>query len=173
MPDPITQFRVFDITGAEPTDRATQGTAIDNLTSFLDFLIANITSGNSQVGPLCIVYRSSNLNGNTEINNMKFGITANSALNNNAKYYCDITNDWTVNKTIENVINGSPGVCPSGFPSSENLFKNGGGVIAGIDHANTSQYIYLVIDVDSNDAVGEDKGGAEGSLSYGVQADYL
>ena len=168
---PVTEFRAFDITGTEPTDRTTEGEIIDDISAFLDLGIANISAGSKSTGVFCFIYRCSDLNGSSKISNMKFGLTGNSALNTAAKIYCDITDTWTQNKTAAQVQAGTPGLLSKNLPASANIEINGSGDIEGVDHADTSQYIYLVITVASNESIGT-KGGADGSLKFTVQADY-
>jgi len=168
---PTMEFRQLDITGSEPADRTTSGAVVSAAVS-LDLGSANITSGLVNLGPFCIILRCSNLQGNAKVENMKFAVIGNSALNTSAKYYADITNTWTQNKTVNNVIAGTPGVCPAVYPSAENLTKIDGGDIDGLAHAHTSQYIYLVVQIAASEVVGLSKGGALGTLKFGVRSDY-
>ncbi len=169
MAVPTVQFRQLDITGTEPANRTTSGAVVSAAVN-LDLGEANITNGVATLGPFCVIYRCSNLQGNAKIENMKFALTANSALNDNAVFYCDITSTWTQNKSAAQVAAGTPGPCPSGYPSTANLTKIDGGDIDGLAHAHTSQYIYFTVQVAADELVGEDKGGS--SLSFGVRADY-
>lgn len=171
MAIPTTEFRQLDITGTEPGNRTTSGAVVSDSVD-LDLGEANITSSVAVLGPFCLIYRSSNLQGNSKIENMKFAVIANSALNSNAKFYCDITSTWTQNKTADQVVAGSPGECLEGYPATANLAKNGGGDIDGIAHAHTSQYIYVVVQVPADENVGEEKGGDDATLAFGVRGDY-
>lgn len=171
MSVPTTEFRQLDITGTEPANRVTSG-AVVSASVDLDLGTANITSGVVTLGPFCVIYRCSNLQGNAKIENMKAAVSAVSALNSNAIVYMDITNTWTQNKTVAQVLAGTPGEAPTSYPSTANLTNIDGGDIEGIAHADTSQYIYIVVQIAADESVGEDKGGSAGTLSIGVRADY-
>ncbi len=168
---PIGEFRSFDITGAEPADRTTEGVVV-SASSLLDLGTVNNTSGSELIGPFCLIYRISDMAGNSSVYDIAFALIGNSALDGTNEYYLDITNTWTQNKTSEQVAAGNPGICPQSFPSSPNLQKKGGGDIAGTDHANTSQYIYIAFKIGQNESVGTDKGGACGGIRCGTKSAY-
>ncbi len=171
MAAPLYEFRAYDITGTEPSNRTSEGDEVDT-SSVLALGTANVTSGKKQLGPFCVCFRITNMSGYAAVNGMKFGITANGALNNNAKFYLDITSTWTQNKTKSQVTSGTPGKIANGIPSVANLTKIDSGNIAGINHANTSQYIYMVVEVASDEKVGTDKGDTDGTLAFTNQFDY-
>lgn len=167
MAVPDGQFRELDITAVEPSDRTTEGSVVDNVSNLSDLGEANNTSGASQLGPFCYIYRITNMQGNSTVDNIKFGITSDGELSSNVKVYIDITSEWTQNKSLNDVITGSPGLISEGIPSVANLTKIDGGAISGVNHADTSQYIYVVVEIPRSEEVGDSK-----SLYFGVKADY-
>ncbi len=168
---PTGEFRSFDITGAEPSNRTTEGTVVSP-SSLLDFGTVNNTSGPVMSGPFCLIFRISEMGGNSSVQEIAFALIGNSALDGDNEFYLDITDTWTQNKTVENVAAGNPGVCPQGFPASVNLQKMNGGIISGTDHSNTSQYIYVAARIAQNESVGTGKGGTGGGFRFGVKASY-
>ena len=87
---PTVEFRELDITETEPADRTIAGSVVSQ-SNPLDFGTANNTAGSVNVGPKCIIFRCSNLQGNSTISNMKFWLSSNSDFSGNNLYYCDIT----------------------------------------------------------------------------------
>ncbi|MFC1562996.1 hypothetical protein ACFL4Z_02995 [candidate division KSB1 bacterium] len=166
---PTVEFRALDITETEPSDRTTAGSVVSQ-SSPLDFGTANNTAGAVNVGPKCIIFRCSNLQGNTTISNMKFWLSSNFDFVGNNLFYCDINNTWTQNKTVGQVSGGTPGLCPTSTPSA-NVTKIGGGDITGIGHADTSQYLYLAMNIRSDEIIGT-KGGAGGAFGYSMKFDF-
>jgi len=166
---PTVEFRSLDITGTEPANRTTAGSVV-NQSNPLDFGTANNTAGAVNVGPKCIIFRCSNLQGNTTISNMRFWLSSNSDFVGSNSFYCDITDTWTQNKTVGQVSGGTPGICPASIPSA-NVTKIGGGDITGIAHADTSQYIYLALSIGSDEVIGA-KGETGGAFSYSTKFDF-
>lgn len=166
---PIVEFRELDIAGTEPANRTIAGSVVGE-SAPLDFGTANNTAGSVLVGPKCIIFRSSNLQGNLTIGNMRFWLSANTALVGKNHYYCDITDIWTQNKTIAQVMAGTPGTIPTNVPSA-NVQKTGGGDITGIGHADTSQYIYVALQIGQDEIIGV-KGGEGGGFGYSMKFDY-
>ena len=166
---PTVEFRSLDITDTEPADRTTAGTVI-NQDNPLDFGTANNTAEAASVGPKCIIFRCSNLQGNSTINNMRFWLSSNSDFTGTNYFYCDVTSTWTQNKTIGQITGGTPGICPTSVPSA-NVTKINGGDITGTGHADTSQYIYLGLSIGSDEPIGS-KGGAGGAFNFSLKFDY-
>ena len=166
---PTVEFRSLDITDTEPADRTTAGTAI-NQNSPLDFGTANNTAEAASAGPKCVIFRCSNLQGNSTISNMRLWLSSNSDFTGSNYFYCDVTSTWTQNKTVGQVSGGVPGLCPTSVPSA-NVTKIDGGDITGITHAQTSQYIYLALSIATDELIGE-KGDVGGAFAYSLKFDY-
>ncbi len=166
---PTVEFRSLGITDTEPSDRTTAGTVVSQ-NNPLDFGTANNTAEAASVGPKCVIFRCSNLQGNTTISNMRFWLNSNSDFVGNNSYYCDITNTWTQNKTVGQVSGGVPGICPTSI-SSANVTKINGGDITGITHDQTSQYIYLALSIGTDEVIGT-KGGTGGAFGYSMKFDF-
>lgn len=155
------QFREFDITGAEPADRTTEGSAISSGNP--------LAFGASDAGDTvvkCVIFRVSSLGLITTITNMKFYLEDVSEFAGTNSYYADITDAWTQDKTVGQVSGGTPGTCPQALPSA-NVTKLGGGDITGIAHADTSQYIYLALNIG-----GDENTGAVIDFNYRLTFDY-
>ena len=163
---PAAQFRRLDISESEPSDRTTAGVEVstDNV---LDMGSANNSSGPVQLGPYCLIYRITDLNGNTKVDDLKFAVTNRSSLSSGNKFYLRISDTWIQNISFEEVAAGPPGLCEDGFSSQSNLQKISGGPIEGTGHADTSQYIYLAVQVPENEPVGEKE-----SIKLGVKGNY-
>jgi len=167
---PQVEFRTYDTGLSEPADRTTAGTVID-IDTPLDFGTVNNTAENVKVGPKVCWFRVKNMMGNASISNMKFFLSQNNALEGTGnEFYLDITNAWTQNKTVEEVSSGNPGICPLSVPSS-NLQKINGGVITGTGHSDTSQYIYLALNINKSEPVGLQKG-LSGGFKFCCKFDY-
>ena len=158
--DFLLEWRSFNIAGVAPTDRTTQGSVItaDNPLNF-----GSVGAGsNSPVKVL--VFRAKSLGLYATISNMRFYLQAKDLVGTNS-YYCDITNTWTQNKTPVQVSGGTPGTIPQTEPAA-NVTKIGGGNITGVGHADTSQYIYLAMNI------GVDETGGAKTLTYRLVFDY-
>ncbi len=166
---PTVEFRSLDITETEPADRTTAGSVVSQ-SNPLDFGTANNTAGAVNAGPKCIIFRCSNLQGKTTISNIKFWLSSNSDFVGNNLFYSDITDTWTQNKTVGQVSGGAPGLCPASVPSA-NVTKISGGDITGTAHADTSQYIYLAMNIGSDEVIGS-KGGTGGAFGYSMKFDF-
>ena len=169
MAVPTVEFRSLDITGTEPGDRTTAGSVVSAATP-LDFGTVNNTAAAADAGPKCLIFRCSNLQGNTTINNLRFWLSSNADFTGTDLYYTDITNTWTQNKTVGQVSGGTPGAMPDSVPAA-NVTKIGGGDITGIAHADTSQYLYIAVNVGVDEVIGV-KGGAGGAFAYSLKFDY-
>jgi hypothetical protein len=158
------QFRTFDITGSEPTDRTTEGSAV-SAADPLNF--GSVAQGaDSQVR--CITFRITSFGSYTTVFNMKFYLADKTVfMSATTTYHADITDTWTQNKTPAQVKAGTPGTCPVTLPGSPNLTKIGGGDITGVGHADTSQYIYLVLHIGNDEELGAGK-----EFVYRVVFDY-
>jgi photosystem II stability/assembly factor-like uncharacterized protein len=155
------QWRAFNITGAEPTDRTTEGIAISASNS-LNF---GSVGGGSNSAVKCLIFRAVGLGVYTTISDMRAWLQSKDLVGTNF-YYMDITNTWTQNKILDQVAAGTPGTCPQSLPGAANLTKIGGGDITGVGHADTSQYVYVC------QAIGGDEvGGVDIDMNYRVQAD--
>ncbi len=169
MAIPVVEFRSFDISETEPANRTTAGSAVSQ-DSPLDFGTVNNTAGNVQAGPACLIFRCSNLAGNTVISNLRFWLSRNAAFTGTDRFYCEVTDTWTQNKTVSEVAAGTPGIIPQSLPPA-NVQKTGGGDIAGTGHADTSQYIYVALEIGQDEIIGV-KGGADGGFAYSMKFDY-
>lgn len=156
------EYREFDITLTEPTNRATDGSVVSASTPLV---FESQESGDSDVK--CIIFRAKNLGIYSTISNMKFFLNSKTGFVGTNSYYCDITDTWTQNKSVAQVSSGTPGEISQSLPPSANITKNGGGDIEGIIHADTSQYIYLALNI------GEDETAGFKDLTYRVQFDYI
>lgn len=166
---PTGEFRTTSITLTEPVDRTTAGTKVDS-NNPLDFGTINNTGGTIQTMPKVIWWRCTDMSGNAVINNMKFWLSSNSDLVGDNEYYCDITSTWTQNKILSQVSGGTPGSLPQASPVS-NITKMSGADISGINHANTSQYIYLGLSIGADETIGA-KGGNTGGFQVSLKFDY-
>lgn len=169
MAIPSVEFRSLNISETEPTNRTTAGYVISP-TAPLNFGTVNNTAGNVYAGPLCTIFRCTNLQGNTTISNLRFWLSSNNVLVGSNFYYCDITSTWTQNKTAAQVAAGTPGLIPTSVPAA-NVQKMNGGLITGTDHDNTSQYIYLALKIGADETIGI-KGGTGGGFAYSMKFDY-
>ena len=163
---PAAEFRRLDISESEPADRTTAGVVVST-ENILDFGLVNNSSGAAQIGPVCLIYRITNMNGNSKIDDLKFAVTNRSVIGSANKFYIKISDTWIQNITFEEAAAGPPGICPEGFPSQANVQKIGGGAIEGTDHSNTSQYIYLSASISENESAGEKEG-----IKFGIKANY-
>lgn len=163
---PAAEFRRLDISESEPTNRTTAGVVVST-ENILDFGVVNNSSGSAQIGPVCLIYRITNLNGNSKVDDLKFAVTCRNSIGSGNKIYIKISDTWIQNITFEEAAAGPPGLCPEGFPSQANIQKIGGGAIEDTDHANTSQYIYLAAIISENESAGEKEG-----IRFGIKANY-
>jgi len=153
------EWRSFDVTGSEPVNRTIEGSVItaDNPLNF----------GSGGVGDSavkCLIFRAVNLGIYTTISNMRFYLQAKTLVGANS-YYCDITDTWTPNKSVAQVSGGTPGTIPQTEPVA-NVTKIGGGNITGVGHADTSQYIYLAMNIGVDEIPGAK------TLTYRMVFDY-
>ena len=162
---PSTEYRTLSVTSAEPNDRTTNGTVISTGES-LDLGEVD-TTDEAQDSPVKVIWwRVTDMQGNTEISNIRVWISDTTGLVGNDTWYMDVTDTWTQNKTAVQVKTGSPGTAPLSEPSA-NLTKNGGGTIIGTTHDQTSQYIYLTGNIGVNETTGK-----KDNLKLTVKFDY-
>lgn len=166
---PTGEFRSLDISLGEPDNRVTAGSVINSVIP-LDFGTVNNTGGYVQSGPKVLWWRCTDLSDNSEISNLKFWMSQNGVMNGTNEYYCDITGNWTQNKTISQTAAGSPGRMPESLPAS-NIASISGGTITGTGHLDTTQYVYLAMSIGPDETIGS-KGGLDGGLQVSLKFDY-
>ena len=149
---PETEFRTLPVTSAEPADRTTEGTVIGEGNS-LDLGSVDTTDEARDSAVRAIWWRVTDMNGATEISNIRIWISDTTGFVGNNTWYMDITDTWIQGKTAVQVKTGSPGTAPASEPST-NLAKIGGGVITGTTHSQTSQYIYITGNIGVNETTG-------------------
>ena len=138
---PITEFRTFPVSSAEPFDRTVQGTVQGDGDS-LDLGTVD-TTDEAQDTPVKVVWwRVSDMRGNTEVSNIRVWLEGAEEITGKLSWYMDITDTWTTGKTTVQVRTGIPGTAPLLEPSA-NLTARGGGAITGTGDADVSRYIYI------------------------------
>ena len=153
---PITEIRTLSVSSQEPLDRTSEGTIISAENS-LD-LGAVDTTDEAQDSPVRVIWwRITDMQDNTEISNIRVWISDTTGFVGNDTWYIDITDTWTKGKTSVQVKTGSPGTAPLSEPLA-NLTKHGGGIITGITHDQTSQYIYITGNIGVNETTGKKTG---------------
>jgi len=162
---PITEFRTLPVSSPEPEDRTAEGTVIGT-GDVLDLGEVD-TTDEAQDSPVRVVWWDiTDMNGNTEISNIRVWISDTTGLVGNDTLFMDITDTWTRDKTPVQVKTGSPGIAPLSEPSA-NLTRNGGGSITGTTHEQTSQYIYITGNIVVNETTGR-----KDSLKLTIKFDY-
>ena len=149
---PVTEFRTLPVGSQEPEDRSSDGTILESGDSLS--LGTVDTTDEAQNTVVCVFWwRVVDMNGNSEINNIRVWIEGVDYLAGTTEWYIDITDEWTQGKTPVQVQTGSPGMAPTSEPS-ENLYKIGGGSITGTSHDQTSRYIYVAGNIGVNESPG-------------------
>ena len=162
---PETEFRTLSVSATEPVDRTSGGTVVGDGQS-LD-LGAVDTTDEAQDTPVSVLWwRVKDMKGATEICNIRVWISDTGGYVGTDAWYMDITDTWTTGKTAVQIKTGSPGTAPTSEPAP-NLVKNGGGVITGTTHDQTSQYIYITGNIGVNETTGEKTG-----LKLTIKFDY-
>jgi hypothetical protein len=150
---PITEFRTFPVSSAEPLDRTVQGTVLGSGDSLK--LGAVDTTDEAQDTPVKVVWwRVNDMRGNIEISNIRVWIEGAGDITGASSWYMDITDAWTAGKTAVQVKTGTPGDVPLSEPLP-NLARSGGGIITGTGDAEVSQYIYITGNIGVNVPTGE------------------
>ena len=163
--EPVTEFRTLPTDAAEPEDRTTAGTVAGEGQS-LD-LGGVDTTDEAQDTPVRVVWwRVKDMNGATEISNIRVWLSSLSGYVGTNAWHMDITDTWTPGKTPVQVKTGVPGTAPTEEPEA-NMTRIGGGAITGTTHDQTSQYIYLTGTIGVNETTGEKTG-----LTLSVTFDY-
>ena len=162
---PDTEFRTLSILSTEPEDRTSEGTVIGT-GNVLNLGEIN-TTDEAQDTPVQVIWcRVTNMNGSTEISNIRIWISDITGFVGNNIWYMDITDTWIQGKTAVQVKTGSPGTAPIVEPSA-NLTKIGGGVISDTTHDQTSPYMYITGNIGVNETTGTQNG-----LKLTVKFDY-
>ena len=151
--EPITEFRMISPIGNEPIDRTTAGILLGNGT-ILDLGEVDTTDEPQDIPVRVIWWRVADMNGATELSNIRIWITGTDSLSGNDSWYMDITDVWTPDKTTTQVETGSPGTAPLEEPAA-NLVRIGGGTITGTSHDQTSRYIYLTGRIGIDETTGQ------------------
>jgi len=162
---PDAEFRTLSILSTEPEDRTSEGTVIGT-GDVLNLGEVNTTDEAQDTSVRVIWWRITNMNGATEISNIRIWISDTTGFVGNNTWHMDITDTWIQGKTAIQVKTGSPGTAPVSEPSA-NLTKIGGGVITGTTHDQTSQYIYITGNIGVNETTGIKNG-----LKLTVKYDY-
>ncbi len=150
---PITEFRTLSVSSLEPLDRTSEGTVISTGDS-LDLGVVD-TTDEAQDSPVRVIWwRVTDMQGNTEISDLRVWISDTTGFVGNDTWYIDTTDTWVQGKTPVQVKTGSPGTASLSEPSA-NLTKHGGGTITGTGHDQTSQYIYITGNIGVNETTGK------------------
>lgn len=153
---PITEFRTMPVSAAEPTDRTIEGTVAGD-GACLDLGSVDTTDEAQNIRPSAVWWRVADMNGCTEITNIRVWLAGTDALAGANAWHMTITDEWRRGATPAFVATGTPGDAPLTEPSS-NITRIGGGPITGSGHDQTSQYIYLAGTIGVNEAAGEKTG---------------
>ena len=153
---PLTEIRTLSVSSQEPLDRTTEGRVISTEDS-LD-LGAVDTTDEAQDSPVGVIWwRVTDMQGNTEISNIRVWISDTTGFVGNDSWYIDTTDSWIKGKTSVQVKTGTPGTAPLSEPPA-NLMKHGGGTITSTTHDQTSQYIYITGTIGVNETTGKKTG---------------
>ncbi len=153
---PATEFRTLAVTLPAPEDRTAEGTVVGTGDT-LDLGEVNTTDEAQETQVKVLWWRVTNMNGNTEISNIRVWISDTDGYVGATAWYLDVTDTWTPGKTAVQVMTGTPGAAPLSEPSA-NVTKMNGGTITETTHDQTSQYIYLTGTVGVNETIGEKSG---------------
>jgi len=138
---PITEFRIFPVGEAEPSDRTVQGT-VAGTGDTLDLGTVDTTDEAQDTAVRTLCWRVSDMNGAVEVCNLRVWLEGTEGVGGTAAWRMDVTDVWTRGKTAVQVETGTPGTAPltEGEP---NLTRMGGGSITDVTHDQTTQYIYI------------------------------
>ncbi len=162
---PITEYRTLSVSSQEPEDRTVEGTVI-GIGDTLDLGEVDTTDEAQDSLVRVIWWGITDMNGNTEISNIRVWISDTTGLVGNDTWFMDITDTWIQGKTPVQVKTGSPGMVSLSEPSA-NLTKHGGGAITGTTHEQTSQYIYITGNIGVNETTGR-----KNNLKLTIKYDY-
>ena len=117
--------------------------------------------------PVRVVWwRVKDMKDNSEISNIRVWLEGTDSFTGTVAWYMDITDSWTAGKTPVEVQTGSPGTAPTA-EGAANITRIGGGVITGVTHDQTTQYIYISGTIGVNEPTG-----VKTSLTLIVEYDY-
>jgi len=153
---PVTEFRKADISSGEPGDRTTAGTIIGTGNT-IDLGEVDTTDEAQNLSVSVIWWRVSDMNGNSEISNIRVWLDGADGYAGTVSWYMDISDTWTRDKNAVQVQAGTPGTAPASEPAA-NITRMGGGTITGTAHAETTQYIYITGTIGVNEPTGEKTG---------------
>jgi hypothetical protein len=154
---PVTEFRTLPVSGAEPTDRTSQGEVIAE-DGTLDLGTVDTTDEAQDTGVRVVWWRVSDMNGASEISDIRVWLEGADEFGGTNAWRMDITDIWTPGKTPVQVETGAPGEAPSTEEDGAAMTRAGGGVITGTAHDQTSQYIYLSGRIGVNEPTGNKTG---------------
>ena len=114
---PSTEFRTLSVSSTEPVDRTNEGTVIGT-GEYLELGEVD-TTDEAQDSPVKVIWwRVTDMNGNTEIRDIRVWISDTTGLVGNDTWHMDISDTWTQGKTPVQVKTGSPGTAPTSEPSA-------------------------------------------------------
>ena len=140
------------MSSSEPANRASEGTVVGG--GSFDLGEVDTTDEAQDVPVRVVWWRVSDMNGNSEICNIRVWLDGTGDFTGTVFWYMDITDTWTAGKTPVAVRTGSPGTAPIS-EGSPNLSRIGGGTVTGITHDQTTQYIYISGNIGVNETTGE------------------
>ena len=149
---PVTEFRTLPVSAEEPADRTMEGTAAGDGGS-IDLGTVDTTDEAQDIPVLVLWWRVTDMQGFSEISNIRVWISGMDGYEGNDAWYMDITDAWTRNKTPVQVMTGSPGTAPLDEPDA-NIERMGGGPITGTLHGETTRYIYISGSIGINETTG-------------------
>jgi len=182
MPVPVVKFYEFAVSGVSPSGSRHQtshasftkelNTAASGALDFGDVNIDAETESDTKV----VVFRVSDLNGNTRVQNMRFWIPSIPGRISTCEFNTEIQNEWRQ----DNVLGEASGNVSTTLPTTQNLFRGTAATYAenwphlsGVDDANASQYIYLNVTCPTTAGTGKFGAGGEGEITMRVTLDYL
>lgn len=173
MAAPITKFYQFSATGVSPvgsrhlTNHASFVKELsDSEAGALDFGTLNIDS-KSHTPTKCLIFRVSDLNGNSQIDNMRFWAPSLPTPAGYIKFNMHINTNYLSGIALTD----ASGQVPTTLPDDPNLLRTTGvEEISGIVDTDVSEFIYLNVTSDVTTTTG--RYGGDSSLRYRVTFDY-
>ena len=162
---PETEFRTLPVSSPEPADRTSEGTVVGTGAT-LDLGTVDTTDEAQDLPVRVVWWRVKDMKGNSEISNIRVWLEGTDSFTGTVAWYMDITDSWTAGKTPVEVQTGSPGTAPTA-EGAANITRIGGGVITGVTHDQTTQYIYISGTIGVNEPTG-----VKTSLTLNVEYDY-